>query len=478
MSENSSYSGESNSNQLPSFFKNSCTGADSVHGKADLHLAADLHSEDDALSEGPSDLIKRKGGPGGYTCCVPECFSNSKRDPSLSFYSFPDGKLEDKVLLRKRWLHLVGRKEVRPTHGHRVCLKHFLGGKKTYMNNLPMITPKTAKAKPVVPRQTTKARNRTVPTITTGPVQEDVLQEEITDGHTVNNSEELETRLQFLENENRMLKEENERLKSENACLLEKVSDSQKKPSFCFKDVKDNDKLVNFYTGLPDYLTLNVLFKSFGNAGNKLVYYDSGTNSEKLSNSEHNKCGPKRSLTPEQEFFLVLVRLRLGLLEEDLAYRASISAIHISRILVTWIDFLHNFFRAIPIWGSRACINEAMPGCFKDSYPTTRVIIDCTELFIEKASSVRSQSATFSHYKQYNTAKGVVGISPSGIISFVSDLYAGRTSDKQATVDCGILTLLDSGDSIMADRGFEIDHSLLPTGVTTVSKRQGRPDYR
>ena len=121
----------------------------------------------------------------------------------------------------------------------------------------------------------------------------------------------------------------------------------------------------------------------------------SGTNSENLINSEHNKCGPKRSLTPEHEFFLLLVRLRLGLLEEDLAYRASISAIHISGILITWIDFLHNFFHAISIWGTRACINEAMPGCFKDSYPTTQVIIDCMELFIEKASSVRSQSAKF-----------------------------------------------------------------------------------
>ena len=108
-----------------------------------MQVEADLHSEDDALSE----------GPGGYTCCVPECFSNSKRDPSLSFYSFPDRKSEGTVLLRKRWLHLVGRKDFWPTHGHHVCSKHFLRGKKIYMNNLPMLTPKTAKAKPVVPRQ-------------------------------------------------------------------------------------------------------------------------------------------------------------------------------------------------------------------------------------------------------------------------------------------------------------------------------------
>ena len=97
------------------------------------------------------------------------------------------------------------------------------------------------------------------------------------------------------------------------------MSESQKKPSFSFEDVKDNDKLFKFYTGFkPDYLTFKILFNSFGNALDKLVYYDSGTNPEKLIHSEHNKCGPKRSLSPDHEFFLVLVRLRLDLLEEDL----------------------------------------------------------------------------------------------------------------------------------------------------------------
>ena len=105
-----------------------------------------------------------------------------------------------------------------------------------------------------------------------------------------------------------------------------------------------------------------------------------------------------------------------------------------------------------------------MPTCFVETYPTTRVIIDCTEFLIEKASSVRSQSVTFSSYKHHNTAKGLVGISPSGAVSFVSDLYAGRTSDKQATEDCGILSLLEHGDSVMADKGFEIEDSL-PDGV-------------
>ena len=84
--------------------------------------------------------------------------------------------------------------------------------------------------------------------------------------------------------------------------------------------------------------------------------------------------------------------------------------------------------------------------------------------FLEMPSSVRSQSATYSSYKHHNTAKGLIGIAPSGAISFVSALYAGRCSNKAITKDCGILSLLKSGDSIMADKGFAIENDL-PEGT-------------
>jgi len=93
------------------------------------------------------------------------------------------------------------------------------------------------------------------------------------------------------------------------------------------------------------------------------------------------------------------------------------------------------------------------------------VILDCTEIFIEMPTSYRSQSVTFSSYKHHNTAKGLIGIAPSGAITFVSDLYAGRFSDRKITAHSGIYNLLEEGDSIMADRGFELDDDL-PKGVT------------
>ena len=89
---------------------------------------------------------------------------------------------------------------------------------------------------------------------------------------------------------------------------------------------------------------------------------------------------------------------------------------------------------------------------------------------IEMPSSCRSQSATFSSYKNHNTAKRLLGIFPNGYPSFVSNHCAGRTVDKKITKDCGIQNLLEPGDQIMADRGFDIEKDL-PRNVTL---NQGR----
>ena len=45
---------------------------------------------------------------------------------------------------------------------------------------------------------------------------------------------------------------------------------------------------------------------------------------------------------------------------------------------------------------------------------------------------------------------------------FVSRLYGGHISDRAMTQDCGLIDLLDSGDVVMADKGFDIQHLLAP----------------
>ena len=51
------------------------------------------------------------------------------------------------------------------------------------------------------------------------------------------------------------------------------------------------------------------------------------------------------------------------------------------------------------------------------------------------------------------------------MITFVSSLYPGSISDKELTRRCDILDLLEPGDSVMADRGFDIEEDLALRGV-------------
>jgi len=106
-----------------------------------------------------------------------------------------------------------------------------------------------------------------------------------------------------------------------------------------------------------------------------------------------------------------------------------------------------------------------MPADFREKFPSTRMVIDCTEVFCEMPSSLLLNSELFSSYKNHVTLKGLVGISPSGAIIFVSQLYTQSISDREILLRSGILSQeFEDGDSVMADKGFQIQ-DILPLGV-------------
>ena len=121
------------------------------------------------------------------------------------------------------------------------------------------------------------------------------------------------------------------------------------------------------------------------------------------------------------------------------------------------MNFLFLTLGSLNIFPNKEVVSENMASCFKTLYPDTRIILDATEITIEIPSSLCKQSMSFSSYKQRNTLKGLIGISPTLAICFVSQLYTGSISDRELTERSGVLELsYDRGDSIMEDKGFTI----------------------
>ena len=108
--------------------------------------------------------------------------------------------------------------------------------------------------------------------------------------------------------------------------------------------------------------------------------------------------------------------------------------------------------KQVPLWAPTPLIFSNMPNVFKVRYPTTRVILMPLKYLWNDL--LYQSSNTYSSYKNHNAYKGLIRISPSGAVTFISDLYPGSISDKELTRRSGILDLLEEGDSVMADRGF------------------------
>ena len=201
----------------------------------------------------------------------------------------------------------------------------------------------------------------------------------------------------------------------------------------------DNEK-VRFYTGLPAYDVLQTFLQYVS----KFVVRKSPT------------------LSQFQEFVLTLMKLKLNMPMQDLAYRFGISIATVSRTFSAWMVVLDARLAFLIRWPEREHLWQTMPQCFQVAFGNkTTVIIDCFEVFINRPSNLMARAQTYSNYKNHNTVKILVGITPQGSISFASNAWGGRTSDKFLTDNCGILKKLLPGDLVMADRGFTIQESLM-----------------
>ena len=153
------------------------------------------------------------------------------------------------------------------------------------------------------------------------------------------------------------LEEQLKSLQQENKHLLKNV-DELLESQFGITRFKDSDSDINFYTGFPNYETLLACynFLNAGENGENIVYVNSATEdlefsaSSNVDGSQENKPGRRRKLSTLDEFFIALVRMRLGLFQLDLAHRFRVHVSTVNRICISWINFLYLKFGYLNIW--------------------------------------------------------------------------------------------------------------------------------
>ena len=73
---------------------------------------------------------------------------------------------------------------------------------------------------------------------------------------------------------------------------------------------------------------------------------------------------------------------------------------------------------------------DYMPMTFRKHFPSCIAIIDCFEIFLDHPTNLLARTQTCSSYKHHNTVKYLIGITPQGTVSYISEGWGSRASDK------------------------------------------------
>lgn len=252
------------------------------------------------------------------------------------------------------------------------------------------------------------------------------------------------------------LKEENSQLKLEQKNLRDSLS-GKCNINMRYDNLKSQE--FKYYTGFSAG-TFNVIYEFLVPVD---VPFEYSKNVSSL-----------RNLTMKDQLLFVLIKLRQNFDFKHLSRLFGISPQDCSVIFSNWINFMFYRFGSVPIWPDRSVIIEKMPQKFKNEFPTTLVIIDGTEVKIQRPSSLTKQSQFYSDYKSCTTLKGLVGVDPRGSIIFASMLFSGSISDNDISHQSGFFKILKEmiqegkileGDGVMADKGFRLETDLEKIGL-------------
>ncbi|XP_077552575.1 uncharacterized protein LOC144167059 [Haemaphysalis longicornis] len=200
------------------------------------------------------------------------------------------------------------------------------------------------------------------------------------------------------------------------------------------------------YTGLPNIKVFESLFKHLEPCARNITYW--GSDDKKQGETR----GRPKEIDLRKEFFMVLVRMRTGMSTEEVARNFMHSGSQVSRIFSTWINFLQRELRRLTNILPKEDMEQHLPKSFK-GFEDTPLVLDATEVRIQRSSLLKAQRQTFSRSKHYNTYKTLLGCTPDGYVAFVSRLWY-----KAILESSGLVDLQEEGDAIMVDKVFTFPH--------------------
>ncbi|XP_064461994.1 uncharacterized protein LOC135372273 [Ornithodoros turicata] len=411
-------------------------------------------------------------------CAAVGCTNSSRKSEKKRFFRFPAGSLH--AAKRAKWVLAMCRVNEdgspwEPTANSRVCSDHFLTGKPSRFIDHPDYVPsvfKHKKSKSVgalarferlknrqgvaqsqcastsdtPQRGTTVMQSSPAAAMDAAEVGTDREEAEGGDtfvdcvpGHDISEQytsldkgcqtdDHLRKRIQQLEDRLKAEKHRNSQLVAQlstaegnaehwKACFYELQS-----TSLCLDNMQTTEDML-YYTGLPS----QVIFRHI------LDFV--------VKRNPHLAKGEDRGTqSVEEQMFMVLVRLRTGMQTKEVSRNFSVSMATFSRTFSRWILAMQKELVALTSFPSLVEVQQHIPPHFK-RYPNTRIILDTTEIRIQKPSGHHAQRETFSNYKYANTMKCLVGATPDCYVSFVSALYGGGTSDRAIVQQSALLDL-------------------------------------
>lgn len=228
-------------------------------------------------------------------------------------------------------------------------------------------------------------------------------------------------------------------LKKENQALRESVE----RMSLSESSLRNDAEKVKFYTGLPNFFVLETVMWL-------LAPHMEGMKNVKLSKF--------------QQLLLTLMRLRLDLRNQDLAYRFGVKVSMVTRTVHQMVNIMSSTLVPTAVfWPSRAELRKNLPAALRASHPDCAVIIDCfTVPFEEPVSRGNQQQGVGT---SFNVLKYLIGVAPQGVVTFVSRGVLGNVSDKSLAEGCGFLCKLLPGDIVLANRDLDITDSVAARGA-------------